>query len=41
MEILALHAKMDTLRQEQWAELVTMQREQIRLLTHLGTAKVT
>jgi uncharacterized membrane protein len=41
LEILALHAKIDTLRQEQWAELVAMQREQIRLLTRLGTARMT
>jgi uncharacterized membrane protein len=36
LEILALHRKVDELREEQWAELVEMQREQIRLLTTLS-----
>ena len=35
LEILALHEKIDTLREQQWAELVAMQREQIQLLTKL------
>ena len=35
LEILALHEKMDTLRQQQWTELLTLQREQIQLLTKL------
>ena len=35
LEILALHEKVDTLRERQWAELVAMQQEQIRLLTRL------
>jgi len=35
LEILALHQKMDSLREEQWAELVAMQQEQIQLLTKL------
>jgi len=35
LEILALHQKIDTLREGQWAELVAMQQEQIRLLTEL------
>jgi uncharacterized membrane protein len=35
LEILALHEKLDTLREKQWSELVTMQQEQIRLLTVL------
>lgn len=35
LEILALHQKIDTLRQEQWNELVQMQQEQIRLLSTL------
>jgi uncharacterized membrane protein len=35
LEILALHAKIDALREAQWAELVAMQREQIKLLTRL------
>ena len=35
LEILALHQKIDNLRQEQWSDLVAMQREQIELLTKL------
>lgn len=35
LEILALHQKVDTLREKQWMELVAMQQEQIRLLTGL------
>lgn len=35
LEIMALHQKIDALREEQWAELVAMQQEQIRLLTKL------
>jgi uncharacterized membrane protein len=35
LEILALHQKVDTLREKQWMELVAMQQEQIRLLTKL------
>ena len=35
LEILALHEKMDTLRQQQWTELLALQREQIQLLTKL------
>jgi uncharacterized membrane protein len=35
LEILALHQKLDTLRERQWAELVAMQQEQIGLLTKL------
>jgi uncharacterized membrane protein len=39
LEILALHQKIDALREAQWAELVAMQREQIKLLTRLcGTS---
>ncbi len=33
LEIMMLHEKMDQLRETQWAELVTMQQDQIRLLT--------
>jgi uncharacterized membrane protein len=33
LEILALHKKIDTLREQQWVELVAMQQEQIQLLT--------
>lgn len=35
LEILALHEKIDGLRDRQWSELVAMQQEQIRLLTKL------
>jgi uncharacterized membrane protein len=35
LEILALHQKIDTLREQQWRELLTMQQEQIALLTTL------
>jgi uncharacterized membrane protein len=36
LEILTLHEKIDTLREQQWAELVGMQQEQLRLLTKLA-----
>jgi hypothetical protein len=35
MEILALHQKLDSLRETQWTELVEMQQQQIKLLTQL------
>ena len=35
LEILALHEKIDALREQQWVELVAMQQEQIQLLTKL------
>jgi uncharacterized membrane protein len=35
LEILALHQKIDTLREQQWVELVAMQQKQIQLLTKL------
>jgi uncharacterized membrane protein len=35
LEILSLHEKMDELRELKWADLITMQQEQIRLLTQL------
>jgi uncharacterized membrane protein len=35
LEILVLHQKVDTLREQQWLGLVAMQREQIALLTGL------
>jgi uncharacterized membrane protein len=35
LEICALHEKLDHLRDQQWTELVAMQREQIQLLTEL------
>jgi len=39
LEILALHQKVDGLREGQWSELVAMQQEQIRLLTELLEAR--
>ncbi|MDT5061775.1 MAG: hypothetical protein QOH63_2234 [Acidobacteriota bacterium] len=35
VEILGLHEKLDSLREQQWTELIVMQQEQIRLLTRL------
>ena len=35
LEIMSLHEKVDLLREQQWRELVEMQREQIRLLAEL------
>ena len=35
LEILSLHEKLDELREMKWSELITMQQEQLRLLTHL------
>jgi uncharacterized membrane protein len=35
MEILELHRKVDTLREQQWSELITFQQEQIQLLTEI------
>lgn len=35
VEILALHEKLDMLREGQWAELIRLQQEQITLLTRL------
>jgi len=39
LEILALHQKLDTLREQQWLELVAMQKQQIKLLTALHAAR--
>jgi len=39
LEITSLHAKMDDLRDKQWAELVAMQQEQINLLMKLLETK--
>jgi len=39
LEILALHQKVDTLREQQWMELLAMQQQQITLLTKLLDAK--
>ena len=35
LEILSLHEKLDELREMKWSELITMQQEQLRLLTQL------
>ena len=35
LEILSLHEKIDELREMKWGELITMQQEQLRLLTQL------
>jgi uncharacterized membrane protein len=39
LEILSLHEKIDVLREMKWADLITMQQEQIRLLTQLLKAR--
>ena len=35
LEILSLHEKLDELREMKWSELITMQQEQLRMLTQL------
>jgi uncharacterized membrane protein len=35
LEIMALHEKIDLLREKQWSELISMQQEQLKLLTKL------
>ncbi len=35
LEIRSLHEKLDELREMKWPELITMQQEQLRLLTQL------
>jgi uncharacterized membrane protein len=35
LEIMALHEKIDLLREKQWSELISMQQEQLKLLTQL------
>jgi uncharacterized membrane protein len=39
LEIAALHEKVDRLREQQWAELVALQQEQLRLLAQLLKAQ--
>jgi uncharacterized membrane protein len=39
LEILALHQKVDALRDQQWVELVAMQQEQIEMLKKLREAR--
>ena len=36
LEIMVLHEKIDLLREKQWAELITIQQEQLRLLSQLN-----
>ena len=36
LEIMALHEKVDLLREKQWAELISMQQEQLRLIKQLS-----
>ncbi len=38
LEIMTLHEKMDSLREKQWSELISMQQEQLRLLGQLRGA---
>jgi len=35
LEIMALHEKMDLLREKQWSELISIQQEQLKLLSQL------
>jgi len=35
LEIMALHEKLDLLREQQWSELIAMQQEQLRLISQL------
>jgi uncharacterized membrane protein len=35
LEIMALHEKIDLLREKQWGELISIQQEQLRLLSQL------
>jgi uncharacterized membrane protein len=35
LEIIGLHEKMDALREKQWSELISIQQEQLRLLSQL------
>jgi uncharacterized membrane protein len=39
LEIMLLHEKVDLLREGQWGELLAIQKEQLRLLTHLMDSK--
>ena len=36
LEIMALHEKVDLLREKQWSNLISIQQEQLKLLTHLN-----
>jgi len=35
LEIIGLHEKIDSLREKQWSELISIQQEQLRLLRQL------
>jgi uncharacterized membrane protein len=35
LEIMALHEKLDSLREKQWSDLISIQQEQLKLLNHL------
>jgi uncharacterized membrane protein len=35
LEIMTLHEKIDLLREKQWSELISIQQEQLRLLSQL------
>jgi len=35
LEIIGLHERVDTLREKQWSELISIQQEQLRLLRQL------
>ncbi|MFX6066968.1 DUF1003 domain-containing protein, partial [Acinetobacter baumannii] len=35
LEIMALHEKLDLLREKQWQELISLQQEQLRLLSSM------
>jgi len=35
LEIMTLHEKIDLLREKQWSELISIQQEQLKLLTRL------
>jgi uncharacterized membrane protein len=35
LEIIGLHEKVDSLREKQWSELISIQQEQLRLLRQL------
>ena len=39
LDIMLLHEKMDQLREKQWAELLAIQNEQLKLLSHLVPEK--
>jgi uncharacterized membrane protein len=40
LEIMALHEKVDLLREKQWAELISIQQDQLRLLNQLSENKI-